>query len=182
MAYQCGLFGRKEIGALLRIPRNPWLNYKLYARRLYLIGLGVRASRIVPLSWSLFLLLVLHFKFFLVVGCCLFFYCFSLCSPSWTPCIYFLLFFSLFNNTLITIKKKIRLLPFCSLFWQLTRFYYFFFCNLLGLATTSISQHQQNWLGRIISFILGRWVIPILVIYNVFVCVYVLHYIHKYLF
>ena len=58
-----------------------------------------------------------------------------------------------------------------SLFWQLTRFYYFFFCSLLGLATTSISQHQQNWPGRIISFILGRWVIPILVIYNAFVSV-----------
>ena len=64
------MFGWKEIGTLLRIPRNPWLNYKLYARSLYLIGLGVGAPRIVPLSWSLFLLLVLHFKFFLVV--CLF--------------------------------------------------------------------------------------------------------------
>nr|POE57032.1 ras-related protein rab-2a [Quercus suber] len=28
--------------------------------------------------------------------------------------------------------------------------------SLLGPATTSISQHQQNWPGRIISFILGR--------------------------
>ena len=28
--------------------------------------------------------------------------------------------------------------------------------SLLGPATTSISQHQQNWSGRIISFILGR--------------------------
>ena len=70
LAIWCGLFGWKEIGTLLRIPRNPWLNYKLYARSLYLIGLGVGAPRIVPLSWSLFLLLVLHFKFFLVV--CLF--------------------------------------------------------------------------------------------------------------
>ena len=54
---------------LLRIRRNPWFNYKLYARRLYLIGLGVGASRITLLSWSLFLLLVLHFKFLLVVRC-----------------------------------------------------------------------------------------------------------------
>ena len=68
LAVLCGLFGQKEIGALLRIPRNPWLNYKLYARRLNLIGLGVGASQIVPLSWSLFLLLVLPFKFFLLVG------------------------------------------------------------------------------------------------------------------
>ena len=37
-----------------------------YARRLYLIGLGVGVFRIVPLSWSLFLLLALHFKFFRV--------------------------------------------------------------------------------------------------------------------
>ncbi|XP_030938677.1 uncharacterized protein LOC115963698 isoform X2 [Quercus lobata] len=43
-----------------------------------------------------------------------------------------------------------------SLYWQLTRFYHFFFCSLLGPATTSIiSQHQQNWPRRIISFILG---------------------------
>ena len=52
------LDGKKP--ALLRIRRNPWFNYKLYARRLYLIGLGVGASRIT-------LLLVLHFKFLLVV-------------------------------------------------------------------------------------------------------------------
>ena len=70
LAVWFGLFGRKEIGALLRISRNPWFNYKLYAKRLYLIGLGVGASRIVSLSWSLFRLLVLHFKFILVV--CLF--------------------------------------------------------------------------------------------------------------
>ena len=106
LAVSCELFGRKEIGALLRISTNPWLNYKIYARRLYLIGLGVRASWIVPLSWSSFLLLVLHFKFFLVVCCCLFVYCISLCSSSWTPCICFLLFYSLFNNTLITYQKK----------------------------------------------------------------------------
>ena len=102
----CGLFGWKEIDALLRILRNPWFNYKLYAKRLYLIGLGVGASQIVPLSWSLFLLLVLHFKFFLVVCFCLFVCCFSLCSPSWIPCICFLLFISLINNTLITYQKK----------------------------------------------------------------------------
>ncbi|KAL4599446.1 hypothetical protein ACB092_11G127800 [Castanea dentata] len=30
--------------------------------------------------------------------------------------------------------------------------------SLLGPATTSISQHQQNWPGRIISFILGRYI------------------------
>ena len=106
LAVWCGLFGRKEIGALLRIPRNPWFNYKLYARRPYLIGLGVGASRIVPLSWSLFLLLVLHFKLFRVVWCCLFFCCISLCSPSWTPCICFLLFYNLFNNTIITYQKR----------------------------------------------------------------------------
>ena len=96
LAVWCGSFGRKEIGVLLRIPRNPWFNYKLYAKRLYLIGLGVGASQIVPLSWSLFRLLVL-FKFFLVVCCCLVVCCISLCSPSWTPCICFLLFFSSFN-------------------------------------------------------------------------------------
>ncbi|KAK9989273.1 hypothetical protein SO802_029512 [Lithocarpus litseifolius] len=45
-----------------------------------------------------------------------------------------------------------------SLFRQLTRFYYFFFCSLLGPAT-SLGQHQQNWAGRIISFILGRLVV-----------------------
>ena len=72
----------RKKSALLRILRNPWLNYKLYARRFYLIGLGVGVSQIVPLSWSLFLLLVLLFKFFLVVGCCLFVCCISLCSPS----------------------------------------------------------------------------------------------------
>ena len=68
--------------------------------------LRVGASRIVPLSWSLFLLLVLLFQFFHVVWCCLFVCCISLCSPSWTPCICFLLFFSLFNNTLITYQNK----------------------------------------------------------------------------
>ena len=31
-------------------PRNPWFNYKLFARRLYLIGLGVGASRNAPPS------------------------------------------------------------------------------------------------------------------------------------
>ena len=58
-------------------PRNPWFNYKLYAKTLYLIGLGVGASRIVPLSWSLFRLLVLLFKFFLVV-CLLHFFVFTI--------------------------------------------------------------------------------------------------------
>ena len=137
----------------MRIPRNPLLNYKLYARRLYLIGLGVRASRIVPLSWSLFLFLVLHFKFFLVV-------CLSVAFPCVHHHEHLVFAFFYFSVCLIilllTKKKKSDLLPFCSLFWQLTRFYYFFFCSLLGLATTSINQHQQNWLGRIISFILGR--------------------------
>ena len=111
----CGLFGRKEIVGLLRILRNPWFNYKLYAKRLYLIGLDVGASRIVPLSWSLFLLLVLHFKFFLVVWCCLFVCCIYLCSPSWTPCICFLLFYNLFNNTLITYQKKKKIYMFLVL-------------------------------------------------------------------
>ena len=60
----CGLFGWKEIGALLRILRNHWFSYKLYAKRLCLIGLGVGAPRIVLLSLSFFLLLVLHLKFF----------------------------------------------------------------------------------------------------------------------
>ena len=44
LANSCGLFGRKEIGAFLRILRNPWFSYKLYARRLCLIDLGVGAS------------------------------------------------------------------------------------------------------------------------------------------
>ena len=87
LAVWCRLFGWKETGTLLRIRRNPWFNYKLYARRLYLIGLGVGASRIALLSWSLFLLFVLHFKFLLVVWCWLFACCISLCSTSWTPCI-----------------------------------------------------------------------------------------------
>ena len=76
-----------------------------------------------------------------------------------------------FPCTIDPILSTMSCLVQLSLLWQLTRFYYFFFCSLLGPATTSISQHQQNWPGRIISFILGRWVIPILVIYNVFVCV-----------
>ena len=41
-----------------------------------------------------------------IPGCCLFVFCISLCSPSWTPCICFLLFFSLFNNTLFIYQKK----------------------------------------------------------------------------
>ena len=73
LAVWCGLFGWKEIGALLRIPRNPWFSYKCYAKRLYLIGLGVGASRIVPLSWSLFHLLVLLIKF--IFWCLLLFVC-----------------------------------------------------------------------------------------------------------
>ena len=40
--------------------------------------LRVGAFRIVPLSWSLFRLLVLLFKFILVVCCCLFVCCISL--------------------------------------------------------------------------------------------------------
>ena len=76
-----------------------------------------------------------------------------------------------FPCTIDPILSTMSCLVQLSLSWQLTRFYYFFFCSLLGPATTSISQHQQNWPGRIISFILGRWVIPILVIYNVFVSV-----------
>ena len=76
-----------------------------------------------------------------------------------------------FPCTIDPILSTMSCLVQLSLFWQLTRFYYFFFCSLLGLATTSISQHQQNWPRRIISFILGGWVIPILVIYNVFVSV-----------
>ena len=100
--YWCGLFGRKEIGTLLRILRNLWFSYKFYAGRLCLIGLGVGASRIVLLSLSFFLLLVLHLKFFhcyllLFVVCCFF-----LCSPSWTPCICFLHLFILINIILIT--------------------------------------------------------------------------------
>ena len=76
-----------------------------------------------------------------------------------------------FPCTIDPILSTMSCLVQLSLFWQLTRFYFFFFCSLLGLATTSISHHQQNWPGRIISFILGRWVILILVIYNVFICV-----------
>ena len=89
LAVWCRLFGRKETGVLLRILRNLWFNYKLYAKRPYLIGLSVGASRIVLLSWNLFLLLVVHFKFFFVVWCYLFVCCISLCSPLWTPCICF---------------------------------------------------------------------------------------------
>ena len=95
-----------QIGALLRIPRNPWFSYKRYAKRLYLIGLDVGASQIVPLSWSLFRLLVLLIKFIFDVCCCLFVCSISLCSPSWTPCTCFLLFFSLINKILITYQKK----------------------------------------------------------------------------
>ena len=64
----------ESIGSLLRIPRNPWFNYKLCAKRLHLIGLGVGTSQIVPLSWSLFRLLVLLFKFFFLLfgAVCLF--------------------------------------------------------------------------------------------------------------
>ena len=61
-----------------------------------------------------------------------------------------------FPCTIDPILSTMSCLVQLSLFWQLTRFYYFFFCSLLGPATTSISQHQQNWPGRIISFILGR--------------------------
>ena len=61
-----------------------------------------------------------------------------------------------FPCTIDPILSTMSCLVQLSLFWQLTRFYYFFFCSLLGPATTSISQHQQNWLGRIFSFILGR--------------------------
>ena len=49
LAIWCGLFGRKEIKTLLRLLRNHWFNYKLYAWELSLIGLGVRALLIVPL-------------------------------------------------------------------------------------------------------------------------------------
>ena len=123
LAVWCGLFGRKEIGALLRIPRNPWFNYKLYARRPYLIGLGVGASQIAPLYSSLFLLLVLLFKFVLVLYCCLCVCCFSLCSPSWTPCFGLHLFSVCFNNILMTYqKKKLDLCNFCN--WLFTQVYY----------------------------------------------------------
>ena len=40
---------RKKSAPLFRILRNPWFNYKLFARRLYLIGLGVGASQNAPL-------------------------------------------------------------------------------------------------------------------------------------
>ena len=67
------MFGGKETSALLRILRNLWFNYKLYARRPYLIGLSVGASRIVLLSWNLFLLLVVTLSFFLLFDAvCLF--------------------------------------------------------------------------------------------------------------
>ena len=49
-----------------------------------------------------------------------------------------------FPCTIDPILSTMSCLVQLSLFWQLTRFYYFFFCSLLGLATTSISQHQQN--------------------------------------
>ena len=75
----CGLFGRKEIGTLLRLLRNHWFSYKLYARRLFLIGLGARAPQIVLLSLSFFLLVELPHKFFLLLVCCFYF---LVCSPS----------------------------------------------------------------------------------------------------
>lgn len=37
-----------------------------------------------------------------------------------------------------------------------------FFCSLLGHVITSTSQHRQNWLERITSFVMGRFVVFVL--------------------
>ena len=55
LAVWCGLFGWKEIGALLRLKRNRLFGYKLYARVLFLIGLGAGVLQIVLLFWSFLL-------------------------------------------------------------------------------------------------------------------------------
>ena len=113
----CGLFGWKEIGALLRLKRNRLFSYKLYARVLCLIGLGARALWLVFLSLSFFLLLVLSPKllFLIFVVVC----CFFLCSPSWTPYTCFIRSFFLINTILITYQKKNSFPSFYSLFFFL---------------------------------------------------------------
>ena len=111
----CGLFGRKEIGSLLRIPRNPWFNYKLYAKRLNLIGLGVGTSQIVPLSWSLYRLLVLHFKFILVVYCCLFVA--FLCVHHHEHLVFAFFYFSVWLIKFLLLIKKKNILFFMIEMW-----------------------------------------------------------------
>ena len=108
MAVWCGVFGWKEIDALLRLKRNRLFSYKLYVRELFLIGLGAGVLKLFFHHWVSFFPwnFPLSFFFYLFVVCCFF-----LCSPSWTPCICFILFFFLINIILITYQKKKKGLP-----------------------------------------------------------------------
>ena len=138
--YGSWLFGWKEIGALLRLLRNHWFSYKLYAKRLFLIGLGAGAPRIVLLSLSFFLLVELPHKFFLLIVCCFFLF---FGSPSWTPCICFLCFFILINIILITYQKKKKETLGFELITQWYR--HFLWCLMFGLTTWIAKNEKTNY-------------------------------------